>query len=115
MPPKTTETIALTVSDSPAPDTIVDKTASEGKAKKAKKKTSSTRDIRRGVQRPYRRLTEPMLRFRRVEYRRRLTRHQGSVTRTGGILAKYDAEFMHRGLEEEAAPDQVTGEGSVIS
>ena len=73
------------------------------KARRVQKSSASRnqvsgRGIKRGVQRPLRRMTEVLLHKRRTEFVRRLARHDKSLERNKRIVEKYDAEMGHRGI-----------------
>ena len=69
-------------------------------------KASKTRNIKRGVTRSLRRVSDKDLSSRRLEFLRRKIKHEIAGQIAGELVAKYSMEFGHRGKEIDESIDR---------
>ena len=92
-----TDTIPATEAATDATEATVAVPA-KSRAKRGKKKTESSRNIKKGVKRPLRRVEDGVLRARRAVFKQREEAHIAVAARAAKLVQQYDAEFMHRGI-----------------
>eukprot|EP00961_Rhodomonas_salina_P277894 3754824-Rhodomonas_salina.1 len=105
---------ADTVTEQVPVESVEQTPVDEGKAAGAKKKRvraskkGGAKPAPRTGPRPMRRLGEDVIRARRVEFKRRLAKHQRLCVSAEKLIGKYEHELVCRGLAPDADADTDT-------